>query len=77
MYASPVLYPASLLPARYRLVLAVNPLVSVVEGFRSVLLGTGPVPWSLIGLSVLTSTALFLSGLVYFRHTERIFADVA
>lgn len=77
MYASPIVYPASLVPARFRPVYALNPMVGVIEGFRSSLLGTGSLPWSTIGVSALTSVLLLLGGALYFRRTERVFADVA
>lgn len=77
MYASPVVYPTSLIPAEYRLLYAINPMVGVIEGFRSALLGTQLMPWSLIGVGCLSATAILLSGLAFFRSKERIFADVA
>tara|TARA_Y100000588_G_scaffold89019_1_gene95428 strand:- start:55153 stop:56013 length:861 start_codon:yes stop_codon:yes gene_type:complete len=77
MFTSPVVYPASLVPDEYRLVYAINPMVGVIESFRSALLTTNPMPWDLLGMSILVATILFISGLVYFRRTERIFADVA
>jgi lipopolysaccharide transport system permease protein len=77
MYASPIVYPASLVPDRFRPAYALNPMVGVIEGFRSVLLGTGAVAWSTIGVSALTAVLLFVFGALYFRRTERIFADVA
>lgn len=77
MYASPVVYPLSLVPARWRTLYGLNPLAGVIEGFRAALLGTGTVPWSVIGVSVLSSVVLCCTGAVYFRHTERVFADVA
>ena len=42
MYAAPVVYPASLIPERWQLAYALNPMVGVIEGFRAALLGTGP-----------------------------------
>lgn len=77
MYASPILYPMSLVPAKYRAIYALNPMAGVVEGFRSVLLGTNALAWSTIGISLVTGLALFVSGAVYFRRTECVFADVA
>jgi lipopolysaccharide transport system permease protein len=77
MYVSPVIYPASLVPERYRLLYALNPMVGVIEGFRAALLGAGPVPWTAIGLSFGVGTLLFVSGTLYFRRAERVFADVA
>jgi lipopolysaccharide transport system permease protein len=77
MYASPVVYPATLVPIEWQSIYAVNPMVGVIEGFRSALLGTRPMPWAWIGLGSLTAALLLISGLVYFRRQERVFADVA
>jgi lipopolysaccharide transport system permease protein len=76
MYLSPVIYPVNLVPQRWQLVLAINPMVGIIDGFRSALLGT---PWNLPALAVSAAFALasLLYGLFYFRKTERRFADVA
>jgi len=76
MYAAPVVYPASLIPDRYRLLYGLNPMVGVIEGFRSALLGTNPMPWDLIAVGSVSAILMVACGLVYFRATERIFADV-
>jgi lipopolysaccharide transport system permease protein len=76
MYASPIVYPLSLVPEQYRTVYMLNPLVSVIEGFRSVLLGTQPLNWSSITLALLVSGALLITGTLYFRRMEDRFADV-
>lgn len=76
MYSAPVVYPASLVPEKYQLWYALNPLVGVIEGFRAALLGTRSIPWEFIGLGFVTATLLFLSGAMYFRRKEQIFADV-
>jgi lipopolysaccharide transport system permease protein len=76
MYASPVVYPVSLVPERWRVLYALNPMVTVVEGFRWSLLG-GPRPDATMALVGLTVTLVTLAGgLWYFRSTERTFADV-
>jgi lipopolysaccharide transport system permease protein len=75
MYLSPVIYPAGMLQ-RYRLLLAINPMCGIIDGYRSAILGT---PWDLLSL-VISSTsavALFFFGLFYFRKVERRFADIA
>jgi lipopolysaccharide transport system permease protein len=77
MFATPVLYPYSMVPERYRLAYALNPMVGVIENFRGVLVGSGQMDWSLAGLSFLVSLVLFVSGLFYFSTVERLFADVA
>jgi len=77
MYVSPVIYPTSLVPERYRLLYALNPMVGVIEGFRAALLGAGAVPWAEIGLSFAVGAMIFVTGTLYFRRAERVFADVA
>lgn len=77
MYAAPVVYPTSLIPDEFRIAYAINPMVGVIEGFRSVLLGTIPVPWDLIVTGFISSIVIAASGMVYFLGKERIFADVA
>lgn len=77
MYAAPVVWPASKLPDGCRLWYGLYPMAGVIEGFRAVLLDTGPMPWDLIGMGALTASIIFVFGALYFRKTERIFADVA
>lgn len=76
MYASPVVYPASLVPEHYRLLYGINPMAGVIEGFRAALLGTRPMPWDLIAVGSITALVIAVSGALYFRRKERIFADV-
>lgn len=75
LFASPVVYSSSLLPEQYRIIYGLNPMAGVIEGFRWVLLGTEP-PGSLIAISVIIVVVLLISGAFYFRHNEKIFADV-
>jgi lipopolysaccharide transport system permease protein len=77
MYAAPVVYPASLIPDKYRLFYGLNPMAGVIEGFRSALLGTRPMPWDLIAVGSITALVIAITGAFYFRRMERIFADVA
>lgn len=77
MYASPVVYSVNLIPEHLRVYYALNPLVGVIEGFRSALLGTNPMPWDYIGIGAGVAVLLFVSGALYFRRMEKIFADVA
>lgn len=77
MYASPVVYPASIVPERFRSLYALNPMVGVIEGFRAVLLGTQQVELGTIGISLAVGVLLFVTGALYFRRVERVFADVA
>jgi len=77
MYSAPVVYPASMVPENLLPYYSLNPMVGVVEGFRSALLATRPMPWDLILPGAATAALLFIFGTVYFRNKERIFADVA
>jgi len=77
MYAAPVVWPATLIPAKYRLYYGLYPMVGVIEGFRSALLGKNPMPWDLIVVGMISAVFLFVTGLCYFRRSERILADVA
>jgi lipopolysaccharide transport system permease protein len=76
MFASPVAYPARLVPERWRLIYDLNPMVAVVEGFRWGVLGGAPpgIATVVSGLGVVL--ALLGGGLVFFRRLERTFADV-
>lgn len=76
LFASPIVYPSSMVPEKYRLIYAINPMVGVIEGFRSVLLGTIPFPTSMIIISFIVSSILLLIGMIYFKQTERFFADI-
>ena len=77
MYAAPVVYPASLVPERLQWLYALNPMVGVIEGFRAALLGTRSMPWSWIALSSISALVIAITGCLYFRRKERLFADVA
>jgi lipopolysaccharide transport system permease protein len=77
MYAAPVVWPASLIAPQYRLFYGLYPMAGVIEGFRSALLGSTPMPWDLIGPGLVSATLILAAGVFYFRRMERIFADVA
>jgi lipopolysaccharide transport system permease protein len=77
MYASPIVYPSSIVPERVRWLYALNPMVGIIEGFRGALLGTSNTGWGAIALSIGTGLLIFLAGTMYFRRSERHFADIA
>ncbi|HYG35779.1 MAG TPA: ABC transporter permease [Clostridia bacterium] len=77
MYAAPVVWPVSKIPEDLRLWYGLYPMAGVIEGFRASLLNTAPMPWDLIAMGMLAALIFFLIGAVYFRRTERSFADVA
>lgn len=77
LFITPIAYPASLLPDRWHLVYALNPMTGVVEGFRWALLGTSQgAPGLMLLVSTGISVLLLISGLLFFRRTERLFADM-
>ena len=76
MFVSPIVYPMSMIPKKFQLLYALNPMAGVIEGFRSALLGKPEFPWIPVGMSLLISGVLLLSSLVFFRRMERYFADV-
>ncbi len=75
-FASPIAYPSSIVPERWRAIYGVNPMVGVVEGFRWALLGTGAAPGLIVLVSTLAALAILVSGAFYFRRMEKNFADV-
>jgi lipopolysaccharide transport system permease protein len=76
LFISPVAYPASMVPARWRLLYALNPMATVVEGFRSSLLGT-PGPGSMAFIAVAVVAAALVAGAAYFRSVEGSIVDLA
>jgi lipopolysaccharide transport system permease protein len=75
LFASPVVYPASLVPESVRFLYGLNPMAGVIEGFRWVLLGT-EMPGAMILVSVGMVAVLLVSGAFYFRKMEQYYADV-
>jgi lipopolysaccharide transport system permease protein len=75
IYLAPIVYSASSIPEKYRMIYSLNPIVGVIEGYRACLLGL-PIPWQYVWPGVITTILLFLGGALYFKRMERIFADV-
>ena len=76
LFLSPVAYPSSLVPARWRPLYGLNPMAGVVEGFRWALVGKTPAPGAMLAVSVMMVLFLLVGGLFYFRRMENSFADV-
>jgi len=76
LFATPVIYPSSMLHGPWRIILGLNPMTVVVEGFRWALLGVGDAPEGMIWASVGISLLLVVTGLIYFNRMEKTFADV-
>jgi homopolymeric O-antigen transport system permease protein len=76
MFATPIAYPSSLVPARFRAIYAMNPMVGVVEGFRWALLGANTAPGLMVIVSSIIAVLVLISGAYFFRRMETTFADV-
>ena len=76
MFATPIVYPSSLLTGKWRVLFGLNPMVGVVEGFRWSLLGAKNSPGPMIAASSAAALALLIGGAFYFRRMEKTFADV-
>jgi len=75
MYATPVIYPISAIPAKYHWIILANPMTSVIETFRYAFLGAGSFSWGGLAYSCLFTIGIFLLGLVVFNRTEKNFMD--
>jgi lipopolysaccharide transport system permease protein len=76
LYISPVGFSSNVVPEEWRLLYSVNPMVGVIDGFRWAILGEGNLYWPGFAMSVVGVFFVIISGLWYFRRTERTFADV-
>ena len=76
MFASPVIYPSSLVPQKWRWLYGLNPMAGVIEGFRWSLTGHGNTPGVVTGVSVTAVLLVLLGGMAYFRRMEATVADV-
>lgn len=76
LFVSPVAYPTSLVPEKWRTLYGLNPMAGVIEGFRWALLGRGETPGPMLAISVLVFLFVLFSGMVYFQRVEGTIADV-
>jgi lipopolysaccharide transport system permease protein len=76
MFASPVVYPLSAVPERFRGLYTLNPMVGIVDGFRNAVVGGGAVNLQALGISALISILLLPVAYVYFKQVEATMADV-
>jgi lipopolysaccharide transport system permease protein len=76
LFATPIVYPSSLVPETWRPLYALNPMVGVIEGFRWALLSTQTRPGLMVAVSVLAALLLLVGGAYYFRRMEQTFADI-
>jgi len=75
MYTAPIVYSASSIPEKYRIVYSLNPIVGVIEGFRACFLGT-TMHWVFILPGVISAILILISGAYYFKRMEHVFVDV-
>jgi len=76
MFITPIAYPASMVPEKWQILYAINPMTGVVEGFRWALLGTGKAPGTMFFVSSAVAVVVLISGMFYFKRMERLFADM-
>ena len=76
LFVTPVIYPTTFLPKRLQTLMAFNPLAGIIEGFRACLFPGRALDPMLTAVSLTMALVVFMAGLVYFRMTERAFADV-
>ena len=75
LFLTPVIYPASV-AGKYSWLLALNPMTGVIKAARAAILGNAPINWELLGISFVASVILLIIGVVFFKKTERYFADI-
>ena len=75
LFVTPVIYPPSI-AGKYSWILAMNPMTGVIKAARSAILGTTPTNWLLLAISAIVGVLLILIGVIFFKKTERFFADV-
>jgi len=76
MYASPIVYPVSMVPEKWRALYSLNPMVGVIEGFRWALLGTKSPDLTSIAIGATVIVLATVAGIIFFKNKERAFADV-
>ncbi|MBW6519281.1 MAG: ABC transporter permease [ANME-2 cluster archaeon] len=76
MFISPVIYPTNIVGEKYQWLLYLNPMTGLIDAHRAVLLGHMPVNFGALGISMVISVLIFLSGIMYLKKTEKYFADL-
>ncbi|MFA5359786.1 MAG: ABC transporter permease [Patescibacteria group bacterium] len=75
MFLTPVIYPASI-AGKYSWILAANPMTGVIKAARAAIFGNAPINWFLLLISFIATAIIFIIGIIYFKKTERYFADI-
>jgi len=76
LFLTPVIYPTSIIPEQFRWLIALNPVTGIIEAFRGCLIPGRAIDWQALGISLVLTVIIFVIGIVYFRKTEREFADI-
>jgi lipopolysaccharide transport system permease protein len=76
LFITPIIWPMSMIPEKYRLLVALNPLAGIIEAFRACVVPTHALDLQLFGISMAMTAAIFVVGALYFRRTARGFADI-
>jgi homopolymeric O-antigen transport system permease protein len=76
MFASPIIYPITMLPQRWRWILRLNPLTGIIQNYRAASFGNQTFDWKSLGISALTTTVVLIYAVYSFRRMERHFADI-
>jgi len=75
LFLTPVIYPASI-AGKYSWILALNPMTGVIKAAHAAILGNAPINWLLLFISFIATGILFIIGIIFFKKTERYFADI-
>ena len=75
MYATPIVYPISQIPAKWQSIMLLNPMAPIVETFRYAFLGSGTIPWFYLGISVVTTLVVLFIGIILFNKVQKTFMD--
>lgn len=76
LFVTPVIYPVSFIPEKYRTLIALNPLTGIIDSYRAMLIPTSPLHWDWLAISAVMSLLVLVGGSVYFSKTERAFGDL-
>jgi lipopolysaccharide transport system permease protein len=76
LFVTPIIYPASMVPDKWRLLVVLNPLTGIIEAFRSAVIPARPMQWDLLVCSIMMTGLIVLVGELYFKKTEKFFADL-
>ena len=76
LFVTPVIYPTSIIPQRFRFIAALNPLTGIIDAFRNSVIPSQVIDWQMLSLSCLLTGLVFVIGMTFFRNAERAFADI-